>query len=108
MTAINVTALKAHRTVNENAGVLIKNMGVGKKFPKVTNTLAYRRKRATTASESFIPSAQDFIDDLKAGIKGETGLSATPFYTLLTLYLCVIIVGVSGNSLVLVSLTEIS
>jgi hypothetical protein len=83
-------------------------MGVGKNFPKVTNTLAYRRKCATTASESFIPSVQDFIDDLKAGIKGETGLSATPFYTLLTLYLSVIIVGVSGNSLVLVSLNEIS
>ena len=47
---------------------------------------------------------QDFIDDLKAGIKGETGLSVSSFYTLLTLYLCVIIFGVSGNSLVLVSL----
>ena len=46
---------------------------------------------------------QDFIDDLKVGIKGETGLSSTSFYTLLTLYLCVIVFGVSGNSLVLVS-----
>ena len=45
----------------------------------------------------------DFIDDLKVGIKGETGLSSTSFYTLLTLYLCVIVFGVSGNSLVLVS-----
>ena len=47
---------------------------------------------------------QDFINDLKAGIKGETGLNANSFYTLLILYLCVIIFGVSGNSLVLVNL----
>jgi hypothetical protein len=48
---------------------------------------------------------QDFINDLKAGIKGETGLTASSFYTLLILYLSVIVFGVSGNSLVLVSLS---
>ena len=54
-------------------------------------------------SKDLGDNLQDFIDDLKAGIKGETGLNSSSFYTLLILYLCVIVFGVSGNSLVLVS-----
>lgn len=51
-------------------------------------------------SWNFDEDLENFIDSLRDNINGNTRLNATQFYTMLVLYVMVICVGVSGNTLV--------